>query len=105
MSACDISTISIPRPDPDVVATALPDGDTVLLHLRTSQYFSLNASGSLLWRLIQNSTDPEGMSQALSDRFEVTPGRARESVLELLRDLKAHQLIDGLDIEERIGHE
>ena len=104
MSACDIRRISIPRPDPDVVATAMPDGDTVLLHLRTSQYFSLNATGSLLWQLMESSTDPEGMSQALSDRFEVTPRTARESVLELLRDLKAHQLIGGLDIEERTGH-
>jgi len=105
MSACEISTISIPRPDRDVVATPMPDGDTVLLHLRTSQYFSLNATGSLLWRLIQSSTDPDGMIQALSDRFEVTPRRARESVLELLRDLKAHQLIGGLDIEEPNGYE
>jgi hypothetical protein len=105
MSACNTRRISIPRPDPDVVSTALPGGDTVLLHLRTSQYFSLNATGSLLWQLMESATDPEGMSQALSDRFEVTPGTAHESVLELLRDMKAHQLICGMDREESTGHE
>jgi hypothetical protein len=54
---------------------------------------------------MESSTDPEGMSKALSDRFEVTPRTARESVLELLRDLTAHQLIGGLNIEEQTGHE
>ncbi len=95
----------IPRPDPDVVATAMPGGETVLLHLRTSHYFSLNATGSLIWDLMESSTDPEGMSQALSDRFEVTPRTARDSVLELLRDLEAHQLISGPLIEGLTGHE
>jgi hypothetical protein len=95
----------IPRPDPDVVATTMPDGETVLLHLRTSRYFSLNATGSLLWRLMESSTDPEGMSQALSDRFDVTPRAARDSVWELLRDLEAHQLIGGPLAEELTSHD
>jgi hypothetical protein len=83
----------IPQPDPDVVATAMPDGDMVLLHLRTSEYFSLNTTGSLLWQLMESSADLEVMSQALSDRFYVTPTAARHSVVELMRTLKIHQLI------------
>ena len=83
----------VPRPDPDVVATAMPDGDTILLHLRTSQYFSLNGTGSLIWELMESSTSMAGMSQVLSDRFDVTPQTADETVRELMRDLKAHKLI------------
>jgi hypothetical protein len=92
-------------PDPDVVATALPDGDSVLLHLRTSQYFSLNATGSFLWKLLESSANAEAMSEALSDRFAVTPPEARDSVLELLRDLEAHQLIGSPQLEELNHHE
>jgi len=95
----------ISRPDPDVVAALMPDGETVLMHLRTGRYFSLNATGSLLWELIASSAHPDAMTQALSDRFEVTPGTARDSVFELLRDLEAHQLIGGRHIEGRNGHE
>jgi hypothetical protein len=83
----------VPQPDPDVVATAMPDGDTVLLHLRTSQYFSLNSTGSLMWKLMESSVSLAGMSQALLERFDVTPEVADETVLELVRDLKAHELI------------
>ena len=92
-------------PDPDVVAAALPGGDSVLLHLRTSQYFSLNATGSFLWKLLESSANAEAMSEALLDRFEVTPREARDSVLELLRDLEAHQLISSPQLEELNHHE
>ncbi len=100
----------VPRPDPDVVATAMPDGDIVLLHLRTSQYFSLNVTGALIWEMMASSVDQEAMSQALSDRFEVTPAAARDSVEELLKDLKVHQLVNtaGINdphIEELNAHE
>jgi hypothetical protein len=88
----------IPQPDPDVVATAMPDGDMVLLHLRTSEYFSLNTTGSLLWQLMESSADLEVMSQALSDRFDVMPPAARHSVVELMRTLKIHQLITALHV-------
>jgi hypothetical protein len=95
----------ITLPDPDVVATTLPDGDSVLLHLRTHEYFSLNATGSFLWKLMETSTDQEAMSEALSDRFAVTPREARDSVLELLRELEAHQLIGSPQAEDLTGHE
>jgi hypothetical protein len=54
---------------------------------------------------MESSTDPEGMSQALSDRFDVTPRAARDSVWELLRDLEAHQLIGGPLAEELTSHD
>jgi len=84
---------NIPRPDPDVLVTAMPDGEAILLHLRTSQYFSLNESGALIWKLMESSASPAQMSQALFDLFDVTPEAARETVLELMRDLQTHQLI------------
>jgi hypothetical protein len=83
----------IPQPDPDVLITALPGGDAILLNLGTGQYFSLNQTGALLWKLMETSTTLAGMSQALFDQFEVTPEAADETVRELMRDLKANQLI------------
>jgi hypothetical protein len=83
----------IPRPDPDVVITAMPGGDMILLHLGTGQYLSLNETGAFLWKLMDNSTSLEDMGRALFDRFEVTPEAAEESVGNLMRDLKSHRLI------------
>ena len=83
----------IPQPDPDVLTTPLPDGDMILLHLRTSRYFSLNKTGALIWSLMKRSTKPADMSRALFDQFEITPKAAHETVGELMRDLQSHQLI------------
>jgi hypothetical protein len=82
-----------PRPDPGVVTTPVPGGETILLHLGTRQYFSLNQTGTLLWKLIEGSTPLAGLSQALFDRFEITPEAAGESVRELIETLRSHNLI------------
>jgi hypothetical protein len=71
----------------------MPGGDMILLHLKTGQYFTLNQTGALIWNLMQNSTALAGISEALFDRFEVTPETADETVRELLQDLKTHKLI------------
>ncbi len=76
----------------------MPEGDIVLLHLRTTHYFTLNTTGALLWEMLGSSSSLDAMSQALSDRFDVTRSVARSSVMELLRDLKANQLIDSAEI-------
>jgi hypothetical protein len=83
----------IPRPDPDVLTTAMPGGDMILLHLGTSRYFSLNQTGALIWKMMERSATPAGMSQTLSGQFDVTPEAAEETVRELMLDLKTHNLI------------
>lgn len=84
----------IPQPDPDVVTTALPNGEMILLHLATRQYFSLNQTGALLWKLMESSATLAGMSEALFHEFDITPDAARETVHELMHDLKTHRLVD-----------
>jgi hypothetical protein len=83
----------IPQPEPDVVSTQVPDGEMILLHLGTRQYFSLNQTATLLWKLMESSTTLAAMSQALFDRFAVSPEMAGETVRELMRDLQTHHLI------------
>ena len=83
----------IPQPDAEVMTTAMPGGDMILLHLRTRQYLSLNKTGAFIWKLMERSTTLAGMSQAFFDEFEVTPEGAEETVRELMRELKTHNLI------------
>jgi hypothetical protein len=40
------------RVHPAVIATPLRDGETVLLHLDTKRYYSLNALGGQIWRTL-----------------------------------------------------
>lgn len=90
----------VARPDPDVVVTAMPDGDMFLLNMGTSQYFSLNATGALLWELLESPITPAGMSAALFERFEVTREVAAETVHELMRELEHHRLITVIEARD-----
>lgn len=82
-----------PQPDPGVVISALPNGEMVLVHLDTRQYYSMNSTGALLWNLMAQAPSIDAMSQALYERFDVTPEAARQTVCEFVEDLKAHNLI------------
>jgi len=82
----------IRQPDPDVVTTAMPDGELIMLHLGTGMCYTLNATGALIWNLLESATSLAVIGQALFDRFDVTRDAADEEVRELMRDLAAHNL-------------
>ncbi|MBC7544014.1 MAG: hypothetical protein H7338_14910 [Candidatus Sericytochromatia bacterium] len=46
---------SAAAPHPSVIATPLRDGETILLHLHTKRYFSLNAVGGQYWKVLQGT--------------------------------------------------
>ena len=80
-------------PHPDVVTTRLDNGEMVLLHLGTRQYFSLNQTGSMVWQQLEQRATLASISQTLHDRFDVTPGDALQTVIELMGQLGTHNLV------------
>ena len=79
--------------DPDVVATDLGDGETVLLHLQSKSYFTLNATGTRIWEGLTRGLSLREISGRLQREFRVDSDRADRSVLELLRDLAGQKLV------------
>jgi hypothetical protein len=89
-----VLTIEQPiMPDPNVLCTTLHDGESVLLHMQTWQYHSLNATGTLIWQLLADGMTLEEISLALEARYDVTLERARACVQELVSQLLAARLI------------
>jgi broad specificity phosphatase PhoE len=74
-------------PDPDVIVTELDDGEAVLLHLGSRKYFSLNATGLEIWRLLGERLTPEAIGVRLQSIYDITPERARSSVAALVAEL------------------
>jgi hypothetical protein len=81
------------RPHPDVVEADLDAAETVLLHLHTKRYFSLNATGTRIWKGLKQHCDLETISARLQDEFDVDAEHAAASVLALVRDLEEHGLV------------
>lgn len=86
---------SILRPNPQVVLTEMRDGTAVLLHLETRFYFTLNATGVFVWKLLASDRtwDHESLAQALTREFEVDLARASADLSALLDELRAQELL------------
>lgn len=78
----------------DHVACDLDD-ETVLLSLRTGEYYGLNEVAARVWKLIQQPATVDEILSALLAEFEADDvDRCREEVLLLLTQLRELQLIE-----------
>jgi hypothetical protein len=85
-------------PHPDVVYTTLTEGEGVLLHMGTSHYFTLNETGTFIWQLLGEGLTLGEVEEKLQERYDVSPERAEQSVLDLVRKLEAEKLL-AFDVE------
>jgi hypothetical protein len=88
------------RPNPDVVATDLGDGEMVLLHLRSKAYYSLNATGTRVWEGLRKGLTPGEISLRLQEEFRVEAAQADRSVARLLAELAGQKLVQSAPHEE-----
>jgi Coenzyme PQQ synthesis protein D (PqqD) len=82
------------KPDPEVVVTELENEDTVLLHLGTKMYYTLNETGVRIWQMLRSGLRIAEISDRLQAEFEVTPEKAKESVMNLVNELINEKLVE-----------
>jgi hypothetical protein len=85
------------HPHPDVVDTELEGQETVLLHLDTTLYYSLNATGTRIWKSLRQGLSLQEISERLQQEFVVDADRANASVLALADDLVRQNLVVSVD--------
>ena len=80
------------RPDQEVVDTELEGQETVLLHLQTKVYFSLNATGTRIWHGMKQDLTLQQISRRLQEEFGIEAELAESSVLRLTGELCEQKL-------------
>lgn len=78
--------------DPDVVSSSVGDG-VMLLDLKQSRYYSLNAVGSLIWERLAEPSTVVQLTSAVLGEFEVEPQRCRADVESLVSKLHEAGLV------------
>lgn len=68
-------------------------GETVILDLKSEQYFSLDTVGTRVWQLLQASSHIEEIYQQLLEEYDVEPSRLRTDLEDLLTALEKEGLI------------
>ena len=82
------------RMNENVTFTELDDSESVLLHLKTRRYFSLNETGTLVWQLIQQGKDVDEIAAALEQGYELESGEAAQYVTSFLDRLVQDGLLE-----------
>lgn len=77
----------------DQVASDL-GGETVILNLRTGIYHGLDAIGTEIWNLLQNSTTVNNILNTLLQEYDVEPERCERELVALLQKLADAELIE-----------
>jgi len=80
-----------------VLIQTFADGESVLLHLDTENYFGLNGVGSRMWELLTSSASIEEAYVKLLNEYDVAPEELREDLDELIEQLVEHQLVEVYD--------
>jgi len=70
-------------------------GETVLLHLTRGTYYGLDATGTVLWHLLEDGTATrfDGLITTVAERYGRATDEIAPDILSFLEDLRAHDLI------------
>jgi aminoglycoside N3'-acetyltransferase len=81
----------------DQVSTPM-NQETVLLHLKTGKYYSLNRAGTFVWDLLKTPTSVSQVVELMLTKFNVERSRCEEDVQKILQSL-----LDAGFVETRLS--
>ena len=73
------------------------DGDSVILHLESGRYYSLNETGSRMLALLGEGLDEEDICRRLAGDYDAPPERIRADLDRLLGELTDRGLVRPRD--------
>ncbi len=79
--------------DRAAVASDIIDGEAIILHHMSGDYFSADGTGALIWKWIGEAASRDEMVGALAVRFAADPGDIAGAVDAFLADLLKHGLV------------
>lgn len=78
--------------NPHVVAETI-DGETILIHLGTGTYYSLDGVAAEVWELLVGGTEESEALEVIESRYESETGGVEPSVSALVEELLAEGLL------------
>jgi Coenzyme PQQ synthesis protein D (PqqD) len=69
------------------------DGETILIHLGTGTYYSLDGAGAEVWRLVLDGVPGDALAAAMQIRYDADPKLVGTTVASLVDELVAEGLL------------
>jgi hypothetical protein len=73
--------------NPDILWRVVGD-EALLLDTTSGNYFSLDPIATEIWVRIINGDETDQIATAVSERYSIEAGRARDDIAELIKDLR-----------------
>ena len=70
------------------------DGEAVILNVDSSNYFTLNETGTHIWKMLKSGNTVSGITAAMSKEYGVSESRVRNDVNKLITSLKNEKIVD-----------
>jgi hypothetical protein len=78
--------------DENVISQASGEA-TVLFHMETGRYFSLNETGSRVWALCDGTMTAGEIATRMAEEFDASPYVLQDDISELLQQLAGQGLV------------
>ncbi|MDO9306641.1 MAG: PqqD family protein [Mesorhizobium sp.] len=78
--------------DANVLSRKVAD-EVVLLNVKTSDYYSMNPTGVMVWELVCKNKKLDEIVAAVAAQFDADEGRVKKDVLELLKKLESEKIV------------
>jgi hypothetical protein len=75
-------------------STSTEDG-AVLLDIHRGRILGLNPMGARVFKMLQGGVDQNQIAAEISNEFGVDAGRVRDDVLDFIRTLEEHNILQG----------
>jgi len=69
------------------------DGETIIIHLGTGSYYSLQQAGAAIWSAIERSADEGQILEELLSRYDASPVEGESAAKALLAELQSESLV------------
>jgi len=70
------------------------EGESVLLNLKSENYFGLDPVGTRMWTLLTTSDSIQSAYEALLDEYDVGADKLRQDMQDLIEKLVANGLVE-----------
>ncbi len=78
---------------PDEVLARQVGEETVILHLASGTYFSLDPVGARVWQLLAQGATLAEVCAAIVEEYDVSEEQLARDVMDLVEDLAGHGLV------------
>lgn len=75
------------------VVSEIIDGEAVIMHLKSGNYFSTSDSGGVIWNGLEKRDDVDGLAKSLVAAYALSHGDATNALDGFIAKLVSHDLI------------